>query len=117
MLQHFLHFKIQNQEILNPKFKIRYFIVSFKSLNSPNKTQMHSDGTVYIKQLTLCAMFVCKCLNSSIVVSGVSGEPRGNIVAFSENYDKDVVTNVKKSLASVGITITKTYTDTFPSLT
>lgn len=62
-------------------------------------------------------MFVCKCLNSSIVVSGVLGDPRGNIVAFSENYDKDVVTDMKKILASVGITITKTYPATFPSLT
>lgn len=78
---------------------------------------MHSNGTVYIKQLTLCAMFVCKCFKCSMVVSGVSGDPRGNIVAFSENYDKDVVTDVKKSLASVGITITKSYLDTFPSLT
>lgn len=50
------------------------------------------------------------------MVSGVSGNPRGNIVIFSENYDENEVTDVKESLASVGIDITKTYPDTFPSL-
>lgn len=61
-------------------------------------------------------MFVCTRLNGSLVVSGVSGNPRGNIVVFSANYDKAAVNDVKESWASVGIHITKTYPDTFPSL-
>lgn len=60
-------------------------------------------------------MFVCTWINiCSVVFSGPTGQPKGNIIIYTKDYIKNAYKDLKKTLASVGIDIANEYLSSFP---